>query len=62
MTNIVISEDNKEELIKKYQKIISKFQKNQYNNRIIIYIDRLKLKTNKIEIDLIYTNNFNYYQ
>ncbi len=62
MTNIVISEDNKEELIKKYQKIISKFQKNQYNNRIIIYIDRLKLKTNKIEIDLIYTTNFNYYQ
>ena len=46
MTNIEISEDNKEESVEKYQKIISEFQKNQYDDRIIIYTDRLKLEIN----------------
>ncbi len=46
MTNIVISEDNKEESAKKYQKMISEFQKNQYNDRIIIYTDKSKSETN----------------
>ena len=46
MTNIEISENSKEELAEKYQKMISKFQKDQYDDRIIIYTDGLKLETN----------------
>src|SRR6266511_5671992 len=42
MTNIEISEDSKEELAKKHQKIISEFQKDQHDDRIIIYTDRSK--------------------
>src|SRR6266536_849547 len=62
MTNIEISEDNKEESAKRYQKIISEFQKDQHNNRIIIYTDKSKSETNQINTDIIYTNNFSYYQ
>src|SRR6266511_6364221 len=62
MTNIEISEDNKEESAEKHQKMISKFQKNQLNDRIIIYTDRSKSETNQIGAGLIYTTNFNYYQ
>ena len=62
MTNIEISEDSKEELVEKYQKMISEFQKDQHNDRIIIYTDRLKLETNQINAGLIYTTNFSYYQ
>ncbi len=46
MTNIVILEDNKEESAEKYQKMISEFQKDQYDDRIIIYTDRLKSEIN----------------
>ncbi len=46
MSNIEISENNKEELVKKYQKMISEFQKDQYDDRIIIYTDKLKSETN----------------
>ena len=46
ITNIEISEDSKEELAEKYQKMISKFQKNQYDDRIIIYTDKSKSETN----------------
>ncbi len=42
--------------------MISKFQKNQHDDRIIIYIDRSKSETNQIDAGLIYTTNFNYYQ
>ena len=62
MTNIVISENSKEESAKKHQKIISKFQKNQHDDRIIIYTDRSKSETNQIDAGLVYTTNFNYYQ
>ncbi len=62
MTNIEISEDSKEESAEKHQKIISKFQKNQHNDRIIIYTDKSKSKTSQINAGLIYTTNFNYYQ
>src|SRR6266498_4499424 len=62
MTNIEISEDSKEELAKKHQKIISEFQKDQHNNRIIIYTDGLKLEINQIGAGLVYTTNFSYYQ
>ncbi len=62
MTNIVISEDSKEESAKKHQKIISKFQKDQHDDRIIIYTDKSKSETNQIGAGLIYTTNFNYYQ
>ncbi len=62
MTNIEISKDNKEESAEKRQKIISKFQKNQHNDRIIIYTNRLKSETNQIDAGLVYTTNFIYYQ
>src|SRR6266498_3290514 len=62
MTNIEISEDSKEESAKKHQKMISKFQKNQHNDRIIIYTDKSKSETNQIGADLIYTTNFSCYQ
>ncbi len=42
--------------------MISKFQKDQYTDRIIIYTDRLKSEINQINADLIYTTNFSYYQ
>ncbi len=61
MTNIVISEDSKEEAAEKYQKMIFEFQKNQHDDRIIIYTDRLKLETNQIGAGLIYTTNFSCY-
>ncbi len=61
MTNIEISEDSKEESAEKYQKMISEFQKNQHNDRIIIYIDKLKSETNQIGAGLIYITNFSYY-
>ena len=48
MTNIEISEDSKEKSTKKHQKMISEFQKNQYNDRIIIYTDKSKSETNQI--------------
>jgi len=62
MTNIEISENNKEKSAKKYQKIISEFQKDEHNNRIIIYTDKSKSETNQISAGLVYTTNFNYYQ
>src|SRR6266498_1271635 len=62
MTNIEISEDNKEESAKKHQKIISKFQKDQHDNRIIIYTDGSKSETNQIGAGLVYTTNFSCYQ
>ena len=62
MTNIEISENSKEESAEKHQKIISKFQKNQHDDRIIIYTDESKSKTNQIDAGLIYTTNFSYYQ
>ncbi len=62
MTNIEISKNNKEELAKKHQKIISKFQRDQHNDRIIIYTDRSKSETNQINAGLVYTTNFSYYQ
>src|SRR6266498_4198304 len=61
MINIVISEDNKEESAKKHQKMISKFQKDQHNDKIIIYTDRSKSETNQISAGLIYTTNFSCY-
>src|SRR6266487_1322762 len=42
--------------------MISKFQKDQHNDRIIIYIDKSKSETNQIDISLVYTTNFSYYQ
>src|SRR6266536_909640 len=62
MTNIEISEDSKEELVEKHQKIISEFQKDQHNNKIIIYTDKSKSETNQIGVGLIYTTNFSCYQ
>ncbi len=62
MTNIEISEDSKKESAEKHQKMISEFQKDQYNNRIIIYTDKSKSETNQIGAGLIYTTNFSYYQ
>src|SRR6266536_456015 len=62
MTNIEISENNKEELAEKHQNMISKFQKDQHDDRIIIYTDRLKSETNQIGAGLVYITNFNYYQ
>ena len=62
MINIEISENSKKELVEKYQKMISEFQKDQYNDRIIIYTDGLKSETNKIGVGLVYTTNFSYYQ
>src|SRR6266540_4512440 len=62
MTNIEISENSKEESTEKYQKIISKFQKDQHDDRIIIYIDKSKSETNQIGANLIYTTNFSCYQ
>ncbi len=46
MTNIEISEDSKEESAEKHQKMISEFQKDQHDDRIIIYTDGLKSETN----------------
>ena len=46
MTNIEISEDSKKESAEKHQKLISKFQKDQHDNRIIIYTDKSKSETN----------------
>ncbi len=62
MTNIEISEDSKKESAKKYQQMISKFQKDQHDDKIIIYTDRSKSETNQINTGLIYTTNFSYYQ
>src|SRR6266487_6560807 len=62
MTNIEISEDSKEESAEKYQKMISKCQKDQHDDRIIIYTDRLKSETNQINAGLVYTTNFSCYQ
>ena len=42
--------------------MISEFQKDQYDNKIIIYTDRSKSETNQIGAGLVYTTNFNYYQ
>ncbi len=42
--------------------MISEFQKDQHDNRIIIYIDGLKSETNQIGAGLVYTTNFNCYQ
>ncbi len=42
--------------------MISKFQKDQHNDRIIIYIDKSKSEINQINASLIYTTNFSYYQ
>ena len=53
MINIEISENNKEESAKKHQKMISKFQKNQHDDRIIIYTDRSKSETNQIGAGLV---------
>ncbi len=61
MINIEISEDNKERSVEKYQKMISKFQKDQHDDRIIIYTDELKSETIQIGVGLVYTTNFNYY-
>src|SRR6266511_138467 len=60
MTNIEISEDSKEKSAEKYQKMISEFQKDKQDNRIIIYTDRSKSETNQIGAGLIYTTNFSY--
>ena len=46
MINIEISEDSKEKSAEKYQKMISEFQKDQHDDRIIIYINKLKSETN----------------
>ncbi len=62
MTNIEISEDSKEESAEKYQKIISEFQKDQHDDRIIIYTDKSKSEINQIDTGLIYTTNFSCYQ
>src|SRR6266511_5363980 len=62
MTNIVISEDSKEDLVEKHQKMISEFQKDLYDDRIIIYTDESKSETNQIGAGLVYTTNFSYYQ
>src|SRR6266487_6250743 len=62
MSNIEISEDSKEESAEKHQKIISESQKNQHEDRIIIYTDGSKSETNQIGAGLVYTTNFNYYQ
>src|SRR6266498_5921797 len=62
MTNIEISEDSKEESAEKYQKMIFKFQKDQYDDRIIIYTDGSKSEINQIGAGLIYTTNFSCYQ
>ncbi len=62
ITNIKISENNKEKLAKKHQKMISEFQKDQHNNRSIIYTNKSKSETNQINAGLIYTTNFSYYQ
>src|SRR6266498_2676196 len=42
--------------------MISKFQKDQHNDKIIIYTDRSKSETNQINAGLVYTTNFSYYQ
>ncbi len=62
MTNIEISEDNKEESAERHQKMISEFQKDQHDDRIIIYTDGSKSETNQIGAGLVYTTNFNCYQ
>ena len=62
MTNIEISENSKKESAEKHQKMISKFQNDQHNNRIIIYTDRLKSEINQICTGLVYTTNFSCYQ
>src|SRR6266536_5126470 len=46
MTNIEISENSKEKSVEKYQKMISEFQKDQHNDKIIIYTDGSKSETN----------------
>src|SRR6266511_2572993 len=62
MTNIEISEDSKEESAENHQKMISEFQKNQHDDRIIIYTDRSKSEINQIGADLVYITNFSCYQ
>src|SRR6266498_916477 len=62
MTNIEISKNSKEESAGKHQKIISKFQKDQHDDRIIIYTDESKSETNQIDAGLVYTTNFSCYQ
>jgi hypothetical protein len=61
MANIEISKNSKEKSTKKHQKMISKFQKDQHDDRIIIYINRLKSETNQIGAGLVYTTNFSCY-
>src|SRR6266536_2030683 len=60
--NIEISEDSKEESAEKYQKMISEFQKDQHDDRIIIYTDESKSETDQIGVGLVYITNFNCYQ
>ncbi len=62
MINIEISEDNKEKSAERHQKLISEFQKDQYEDRIIIYINRSKSETNQIGADIVYIINFSCYQ
>src|SRR6266511_1329498 len=62
MTNIEISEDSKEESAEKHQKMIFTFQKDQHDDRIIIYTDGSKSETNQIGAGLVYTTNFSCYQ
>src|SRR6266536_5524577 len=61
ITNIEILEDSKEKSAEKHQKMISKFQKDQHNNRIIIYTDGLKSEINQIGAGLVYITNFSCY-
>src|SRR6266511_2256109 len=61
MTNIEISENSKEESVEKHQKMISEFQKDQHDDKIIIYTDESKSETNQINAGLVYTTNFSYY-
>ncbi len=42
--------------------MISKFQKDLHDDKIIIYTDRSKSETNQIGVGLIYTTNFSCYQ
>ena len=51
------SEDSKEESAEKHQKMISEFQKDKHDDRIIIYTDGSKSETNQIGAGLVYTTN-----
>src|SRR6266498_3584521 len=56
------SEDSKEESAEKHQKMISEFQKDKHDDRIIIYTDGSKSETNQIGAGLVYITNFSCYQ